>query len=169
MYICKLLQTNIKSESLFKIWLCKLCKRLHLANYDIGLTISPLPIRNTGYAEVPLRVTAKNMKLYTFLNFTSIAAAEERPLSHKTPQSFHRPRYCGVQTFPLKMHYRGEKLGKNWGRSGRILIPNERVLTVGVPVYGVKFNQNWVRIATVGEVTDRQTDRQKDTQTGVIL
>jgi len=35
MYICKLLQTNIKSESLFKILLCKLCKRLHLANYDI--------------------------------------------------------------------------------------------------------------------------------------
>ena len=30
----------------------KLCKRLHLVNYDI--TISPLAIRNTGYAEVPL-------------------------------------------------------------------------------------------------------------------
>ena len=54
------------------------------------------------------------MKLYTFFNFTSIAATEMRPLSHKTPQSFHRPRYCGVQTFPLKMHYGGEKLGKEW-------------------------------------------------------
>jgi len=55
---------------------------------------------------------AKNMKL--FFNFTSIAATKMRPLSHKTPQSFHRPRYCGVQTFPLKMHYGGEKLGKEW-------------------------------------------------------
>jgi len=36
--------TNINSESLFKI-LLKLCKKLHLANYDI--TISPLQIRNT--------------------------------------------------------------------------------------------------------------------------
>ena len=71
------------------------------------------------------------MKLYTFFNFTSTAATEMRPLSHKTPQSFHRPSYCGVQTFPLKMHYGGEKLGENW-RSGRILTPNERVLTFGV-------------------------------------
>ena len=52
------------------------------------------------------------------------------------------------------------------------MTPNERVLTVGVPVYGVKFHvngvkfhQNSVRIATVREVTDRQTDR----QTQVIL
>jgi len=57
--------------------------------------------------------TAKNMKLCTFSNFTSIAATEMRPLSHKTPQSFHRPRYCGAQTFPLEMHYGGEKLGEN--------------------------------------------------------
>jgi len=82
------------------------------------------------------------MKLYTFFNFASIAAAEKRPLSYKTPQSFHRPRYCGVQTLPLKMHYGGEELGENWGRSCRILTPNERVLTFGVPVYGVKFHQN---------------------------
>jgi len=86
--------------------------------------------------------TAKNMKLYTFFNITSIAATEKRPLSYKTPQSFHMPRYCDVQTYPLEMHYGGEKLGENWGRSGRILTPNERVLTVGVPVYDVKFHQN---------------------------
>jgi len=54
------------------------------------------------------------MKLYTFFNSASIAAAEKRPLSYKTPQSFHRPPYCGVQTLPLKMHYGGEKLGKEW-------------------------------------------------------
>ena len=42
------------------------------------------------------------------------------------------------------------------------MTPNERLLTVGVPVYGVKFHQNRVRIATVGEVTDRQTDRQTE-------
>ena len=35
-----------------------------------------------------------------------------------------------------------KKLGENRGRNGRILTPNERVLTVGVPVYGVKFHQN---------------------------
>ena len=51
------------------------------------------------------------------------------------------------------------------GRNGRILTPNERVLTLGVTVYGVKFHQNRVRIATVREVTDRRTD----TQTRVIL
>jgi len=56
-------------------------------------------------------------------------------------------------------------MGENRGRDGRILTPNERVLTYGVPVYGVKFHQNWVRFATVGEVTGRQTDRQKDRQT----
>jgi len=28
------------------------------------------------------------------------------------------------------------------GRDGRILTPNERVLTYGVPVYDVKFHQN---------------------------
>jgi len=54
------------------------------------------------------------MKLYTFFNFASIPAAKKHPLSYKTPQSFHRPRYCGVQTLPLKMHYGGEKLGKEW-------------------------------------------------------
>ena len=32
----------------------------------------------------------------------------------KTPQSFHRPRCCGVQTFLLEMHYGGEKFGKEW-------------------------------------------------------
>jgi len=51
---------------------------------------------------------------------------------------------------------------KNWGKSGRILTPNERVLTFDVPVYGVKFHQNGVRFATVGEVTDRQKDRHTD-------
>jgi len=88
-----------------------------------------------------------------FFNFTSIAATKKRPLNYKTPQSFHRPHYCGVQTFPLEMHYGGEKLGKEWSDFD----PNERVLTFGVPVYGVKFHQNWLRFATVGEVTDRQT------------
>jgi len=82
------------------------------------------------------------MKLYAFFNTTSIAATEKRLLSYKTPQSFHRPHYCSVQTFPLEMYYGGEKLGENWGRSGRILTPNERVLTFGVLVYGVKFHQN---------------------------
>jgi len=94
-----------------------------------------------------------------------IAAAEKRPLSYQTPQSVHMVRKCGAQTLPLTMHYGGKKFGENRGRSGRILTPNERVLILGVPVYGVKFHQSRVRIATVREVTDRQ----KDTQTRVIL
>jgi len=49
---------------------------------------------------------------------------------------------CGDQSSPLTMHYVGEKLGENRGRNGRILTPNERVLTLGVTVYGVKFHQN---------------------------
>jgi len=72
----------------------------------------------------------------------SIATAEKRPLSYQTPQSVHMVRNCGAQTLPLTMHYGGKKLGGNRGRNGRILTPNERVLTVGVPVYGVKFHQN---------------------------
>jgi len=31
---------------------------------------------------------------------------------------------------------------ENRGRNGRILTPNERVLTVGILVYGVQFHQN---------------------------
>jgi len=58
------LQTNINSESLFKILLYKLCKRLHLANYDI--TTSPLPLfENTGYAEVDPQ--AEYFKVYGWL------------------------------------------------------------------------------------------------------
>jgi len=53
-------------------------------------------------------------------------------------------------------------LRKNWGRSGRILTPNERDLTFWVPDYGAKFHQNRARTATVGEWTDKQTDRQAD-------
>jgi len=49
---------NYKQTSIQKVYLkscyVKLCKRLHLANCDI--TISPLQIQNTGYAEVPLPV-----------------------------------------------------------------------------------------------------------------
>jgi len=66
------------------------------------------------------------MKLYTVFNFTSIAATEMRPLSHKTPQSFHRPRYCGVQTFPLKMHYGGEKLGEKMGKEWSDFDPQQK-------------------------------------------
>jgi len=39
------------------------------------------------------------------------------------------------------MHYGGKKLGENRGRDGQILTPNERLLTFGVPVYGIKFHQ----------------------------
>jgi len=53
---------NYKQTSIQKVYLkvylksgyVKSCKRFHLAKYN--LTISPLKIRNTGYAEVPLPV-----------------------------------------------------------------------------------------------------------------
>ena len=108
------------------------------------------------------------MKLYTVLNFTSIAAAEKRPLSHKMPQSFHRPRYCGVQTLPLKMHYGGEKLGKNWGKEWSDFDPQRK----GSYCWGSGL---WCKVSSKLSENcdrrrgDRQTDRQKDTQTGVIL
>ena len=88
MYVCKLLQTNINSESLFKILLCKLCKRLHLANYDNYFTVT-----NSKYWVCWSSVASlllKTWKLYTFFNFASIAATENRLLSYKKPQSFHR-------------------------------------------------------------------------------
>jgi len=99
------------------------------------------------------------MKFIYIFNFASIAATEteKRPLSYKTPQSFHRRHYCGVQTLPLKMHYGDVKLGENWGRSGRILTPNELDLTFWVSDYGPEFHQNRARIATVGGWIDRQT------------
>jgi len=37
---------------------------------------------------------------------------------------------------------RSLKIGENRGRNGQILTPNERFLTFGVPVCGVKFHQN---------------------------
>ena len=100
------------------------------------------------------------MKLYTFFNSTLIAATEKRPLSYKTPQSFHRPRYCGVQTFPLEMHYGGEKLGENWGRSGRILTPQRK---------GSYFWGSGLRCKVLSKLSGicdrRRGDRQKDRHT----
>jgi len=54
-------------------------------------------------------------------------------------------------------------IGENWGRSGRILTPNELDLTFWVPDYGAKFHQNRARTATVGGRTDKQTDKQTNT------
>jgi len=61
----------------------------------------------------------------------------------------------------LKKHYGAETLGENRGRVDPILIPNELDLTFWVPNQGAKFHKNRVRIATVGEVTDRQTGTHK--------
>ena len=51
---------------------------------------------------------------------------------------------------------------KNRGRGDPILILNELDLTFWVPNHAAKFHKNRVRIATVGEVTDRQTHRKSD-------
>ena len=66
----------------------KLCKRLHLANYDNYFTVT-----NSKYWVCWSSVASlllKTWKLYTFFNFASIAATENRLLSYKKPQSFHR-------------------------------------------------------------------------------
>jgi len=89
----------------------------------------------------------------------SITAAEKRPLSYQTPLSVHMIRNCGAQTLPLTIHYGGKKLGENRGRNGQILTPNERVLTFGVPVYGVVSSK-------LSENCDcKRSDRQTDTRT----
>ena len=56
------------------------------------------------------------------------------------------------------MHHEGEKLGENWRRSGRILTPNERVLTLGV-----KLSENFDR-----KRGDRQKDRHTDASDFII-
>jgi len=66
-----------------------------------------------------------------------------------------------IHTLPVKIHYGGEKLGKNRGRGGRILTCNEFDLTFWVLSHRAKFHQNRLRIAAVGEATDGQTDRRK--------
>jgi len=111
---------------------------------------------NVIYYKLSFGFIAKWDIIITFFSTGRIAAAEKHPLSYYMPQSDHGHSYCSVRNFPLTMHYGGKKLGESRGRDGRILTP-----TKGVPVYGVKFHQNWVRIATVREVTD--------TQTGVVL
>jgi len=120
-------------------------------------------ITNASILKLSFGFMAKWDRVITFFNEGRIAAAEKSPLSYYTPQSVHGHSYCSVRNFPLTMDYGGKKIGENRGRVGQILTPNERVLTYGVLVYDVKFHHNWVRIATVGEVTDRQKDRQTDT------
>jgi len=48
--------------------------------------------------------------------------AEKHPLSYQC-HNLSTGLKCGVQTLPLEMHYRGEKLGENKGRSGQISDP----------------------------------------------
>jgi len=78
------------------------------------------------------------MKLYTFFNFASIVAAEKRPYATIFQQAallWHSDLANENALWGWKI---GGKLGKEWS----ILTPNEKVLTFGVPVYGVKFHQN---------------------------
>jgi len=78
-----------------------------------------------------------------------------------------RPCYCSIWTFPLKMHYRGEKFGEYRGRDNRILTPNESVLIFRSPTsvqnFISKSNKNCGRRSA-----DRQTDRQKDASDFII-
>jgi len=84
-----------------------------------------------------LRLKARSCNIVRYRqHIANIVAAEKRPLSYQTPQSVHRARNCCVQTLPLTVHYRREKLGENWGRNCRILTPTNSIL----PDYGAKFH-----------------------------
>jgi len=59
----------------------------------------------------PTPLSGLGLLKYFLFNIASVAA-EKCPLSFQTPQSVHRPHYCGVQTLPLKMHYMSKNCGK---------------------------------------------------------
>ena len=88
----------------------------------------------------------------------SIAAAEKRPLSCRTPQSVHMVRNCGAQILPLTMHYVG-KMGE-----------------IGEGMVGFRPQRKssyfwgsglWCKVSSkLSENCDRKRgDRQTDTQT----
>jgi len=96
----------------------------------------------------------------------SKSAAEKRHLSYQTPPSVsvHRARNGG-QTLSLtnfENALRGEKLGKNRGRTGRILNPQRSRSYFLVLHHGANsnFHQNLLRITTAGE-DGGQTDRRE--------
>ena len=155
MYICN----NCKRKLIQKVYLksyVKLCKTPPGELWYNYFTVTNSKYRVVGTPKFRCEFTAKNMKLYTFFNITSIAATEKRPLSYKTPQSFHRPRYCGDQTFPLEMHYGGEKLGKEWSDFD----PQRK----GSYCWGSGL---WCKVSSkLSGICDRRRgDRQKDRQT----
>jgi len=92
----------------------------------------------------------------------SIAAAEKRPLSYKTPQFVHMVWNCGAQTCYWQCITGVKKIGENRGRNGRILTPNERVLTFWVSGLwcnvSSKLSENCDRKRGDSQ-TDRKTDR----------
>ena len=118
---------------------------------------------------IPFYFTAKKAWSYNIVHYrqyiASTAAAKKCPLSYQTPQSVHKARNCGAQTLPLTMHYGGKKLGKNWGRNGRILTPTNSIL------YDLG-SRLWCKVSSkLSENCDRrrgdtQTDRQTDRRDG---
>ena len=116
---------------------------------------SPADIRLINPLFYRLNPVCKRTNVHSgqYRSIANIADAEKRPLAIK-----HHNLCAGLETVVFRPC-------QEWSDFG----PNERVLTVEVPVCGVKFHQNWVRIATVRDVTDRQTERQTDTQTRVNL
>jgi len=118
-----------------------------------------IPIENE-LAPIFVFLWRGNRGLYNFFNFPSIATAEMHRLSYillnDTTGRWALLLLCSV--IPIE-----NALGvKNRGRGECTLTPNEPDLSFCVLNYGAKFHQNWVRTATVGEVTDRQTDRHTD-------
>jgi len=97
----------------------------------------------------------------TLFTIASIADAKKRPWAIKRHNLS-----TGVETVVFRPDdaLRGRKLKKN---SGREIVgfwpPNELDHAFWFPVYGAKFHQNWVRIATVRKVTDKLTDRHTHT------
>jgi len=121
---------------------------LKLLNLWLRKHVSNPPLYS--YAVIPFYFTAKKHGVITLFTIASIAAVL---------WAIKHYNLCTVlETVVFRpCHWHCIMGVKNWGRNGQILTPTELDLTIWVPDYGAKFHQNWVRIATVGGRTDRQT------------
>jgi len=90
-----------------------------------------------------------------------IAAPETRFLSYQPSLLARRFVYCGMKTFPLKVHCVGIK----WGKIGEVVIgfspPNKLDLTLRALNHCAKFHQNRIKIAAVGVFIDRLAEWRK--------
>ena len=97
---------NNYKRTLFQKVCLKSClhKRCHLVNHDDN---NYLPF------QIWYRLTAEKHGSYTIFQYCQYSDCCEAYFEPSTPQFVHRPRWCGIQTLPLKMHYaRWWKIGE---------------------------------------------------------